>query len=264
MLCVQRCAGTEERYGMAARATLLERRQALSRRRARLETARRASAAEDRALRRAGDEIETLKRTREEQKGALYDRRASLLRSLEIIYPIDLLSACDLLFSICRIPLSNDAALESSSIAKTTKEQQLQDDDTCSSALGHVAQLVILLAHYLNVPNHYVIATAGSRAVIKDPISVMTGPRTFPLYAKGVEHYRYEYAVFLLNKDVEQLMNLNKITVLDIRHTLANLKNLLVTLTAQRSRPIRVSLCAFVACRRTPDAIAYARRLARR
>jgi hypothetical protein len=25
----------------------------------------------------------------------------------------------------------------------------------------------------------------------------------FPLYAKGVERYRYEYAVFLLNKNIE-------------------------------------------------------------
>ncbi len=26
---------------------------------------------------------------------------------------------------------------------------------------------------------------------------------SFPLYAKGVEKYRYEYAVFLLNKNIE-------------------------------------------------------------
>lgn len=29
--------------------------------------------------------------------------------------------------------------------------------------------------------------------------------RSFPLYAKGVDHYRFEYAVFLLNKDIEQV-----------------------------------------------------------
>ena len=27
----------------------------------------------------------------------------------------------------------------------------------------------------------------------------------FPLYAKGVERYRYEYAVFLLNKNIEMV-----------------------------------------------------------
>ena len=54
----------------------------------------------------------------------------------------------------------------------------------------------------------------------------------FPLYAKGVEHYRYEYAAFLVNKNIEQLMNVNNVTVLDIRHTLPNLKNLIVTVSA--------------------------------
>lgn len=28
---------------------------------------------------------------------------------------------------------------------------------------------------------------------------------SFPLYAKGVERYRYEYAVFLLNKNIEMV-----------------------------------------------------------
>lgn len=27
----------------------------------------------------------------------------------------------------------------------------------------------------------------------------------FPLYSKGVERYRFEYAVFLLNKDIEMV-----------------------------------------------------------
>jgi hypothetical protein len=30
----------------------------------------------------------------------------------------------------------------------------------------------------------------------------------FPLYAKGVERYRYEYAVFLLNKNIEMVIPL--------------------------------------------------------
>ena len=52
----------------------------------------------------------------------------------------------------------------------------------------------------------------------------------FALYAKGVESYRYEHAVFLLTKDIEQLMNEHNVPMLDLRNMLPNLKNLLVTL----------------------------------
>jgi hypothetical protein len=47
-----------------------------------------------------------------------------------------------------------------------------------------------------------------------------------------MERYRYEYAAFLLNKDIEQLMNVHSVTVIDIRHTLPNIKNLMVTVAA--------------------------------
>jgi hypothetical protein len=70
----------------------------------------------------------------------------------------------------------------------------------------------------------------------------------FPLYSKGVDTYRFEYGVFLLNKNIEmvrlnlqfstvspnglsQLMAERDLRALDIRHTLPNLKNLLLTLT---------------------------------
>lgn len=70
----------------------------------------------------------------------------------------------------------------------------------------------------------------------------------FPLFSKGVDTYRFEYGVFLLNKDIElvsltvlipqvykfdvtKLMADRDLRALDIRHTLPNLKNLLLTLT---------------------------------
>jgi UV radiation resistance-associated gene protein len=70
----------------------------------------------------------------------------------------------------------------------------------------------------------------------------MPGPRTFPLYAKGSIYYRFDYAVFLLNKDIEQLMSSNALKTLDIRHTLPNLKYLLYVLAAgQGELPARKS-----------------------
>jgi len=67
--------------------------------------------------------------------------------------------------------------------------------------------------------------------MIRDGISAMVGPRMFPLFSKGVDTYRFEYGVFLLNKDIELLMADRDLRALDMRHTLPNLKNLLLTLT---------------------------------
>lgn len=61
-------------------------------------------------------------------------------------------------------------------------------------------------------------------------------PSSFTLYGKGVEQYRYEYAAFLLNKDIEQLLSVHHVPMLDLRNMLPNLKNLLVTL-ASRTAP---------------------------
>ncbi|CEI90460.1 Putative UV radiation resistance protein [Rhizopus microsporus] len=40
---------------------------------------------------------------------------------------------------------------------------------------------------------------------------------------KGVDQYRYEFGVFLLNKNIEQLMNAYGLIVMDLRHTLPNI-----------------------------------------
>lgn len=101
-----------------------------------------------------------------------------------------------------------------------------------AAALAYVAQVVVLASAYLHVPLPYPLRPVGSRAVVQDAISVMTGPRMFALYGKGVEPYRYEYGVFLLNKDIEQLMHAHGVPMLDLRNTLPNVKNLLVTLAS--------------------------------
>jgi hypothetical protein len=80
----------------------------------------------------------------------------------------------------------------------------------------------------------------------------MKGSRAFPLFAKGVDRYRFDYAVFLLNKNIEQvgppasqtrprkvcnadpppqLMFSQGLTVLDLRNTLPNLMTLMLSLS---------------------------------
>jgi hypothetical protein len=93
-------------------------------------------------------------------------------------------------------------------------------EEAVATALGYVGQVVQLLAAYLGKSLVYPVTCVGSRSLIRDGISAMVGPRMcespaylvysytehvvrFPLYSKGVDTYRFEYGVFLLNKDIE-------------------------------------------------------------
>ncbi|KAF9478708.1 hypothetical protein BDN70DRAFT_933158 [Pholiota conissans] len=174
----------------------------------------------------------------EEQRGLLTTIRAradtlrtSLLSELSTIFPIELYSPPDLLYTILDVPLpiplnSNDPA-PSLAIA----EHKDVTEDSVATALGYVAQVLQILAAYMGKSLIYPVTCIGSRSLIKDGISSMVGPRMFPLFSKGVDTYRFEYGVFLLNKDIEMLMSERDLRALDMRHTLPNLKNLLLTLS---------------------------------
>ncbi|KAL9622144.1 MAG: hypothetical protein Q9160_003487 [Pyrenula sp. 1 TL-2023] len=105
------------------------------------------------------------------------------------------------------------------------------DKDSTAGALGYTAQLVQLLSQYLSVSLPYPVQSHASQSYIQDPISAGISQRTFPLYPGSVQ-YRFEYGVFLLNKDIEFLMSKYGLKMLDIRHTLPNLKYLLYVVTA--------------------------------
>jgi hypothetical protein len=51
---------------------------------------------------------------------------------------------------------------------------------------------------------------SGGQAVTPSIVPSRWADVRFPLYAKGVERYRYEYAVFLLNKNIEMVIRRNK------------------------------------------------------
>ncbi|KAK3284305.1 hypothetical protein CYMTET_8038 [Cymbomonas tetramitiformis] len=53
------------------------------------------------------------------------------------------------------------------------------------------------------------------------------GKEDFPLFSEGVERTRFAYGVFLLNKDIEQLLNAHGINAVGPRHTLQNLQKLM-------------------------------------
>ncbi|XP_022761896.1 UV radiation resistance-associated gene protein isoform X2 [Durio zibethinus] len=114
-----------------------------------------------------------------------------------------------------------------------------------ATALGYVAHAVSLIASYLQVPLRYPLHLGGSRSYINDhapsieptssdlswnaALSANVKSAEFPLFLEGQDTTRAAYAVFLLNKDLEQLLNFIGVKSLGPRHVLANLKELMRT-----------------------------------
>ncbi|KAK9671488.1 hypothetical protein RND81_12G033100 [Saponaria officinalis] len=124
-----------------------------------------------------------------------------------------------------------------------TDKNQIQKS---TSALGFVAHAISLLALYLHVPLRYPLRLGGSHSYIKDcapffePSSSGSSSNAlvsankkcleFPLFLDGQDATRVSYAIFLLNKDIEQLLNYVGVESIGPRHVLANLKELYRTI----------------------------------
>jgi UV radiation resistance-associated gene protein len=138
--------------------------------------------------------------------------------ALLTIFPIEAIHNKPLHFSIRHIYLPN-------SVYDDTNRDEI------AAALGFTTQLVYQLSMYLLCVLPYPLEPNASSSWIEDPISVGLTQRRFPLFPISVA-YRFDYGVYLLNKDIEFLMSKAGLRVLDIRHTLPNLKYLLFVLTA--------------------------------
>ncbi|KAH7345141.1 UV radiation resistance protein and autophagy-related subunit 14-domain-containing protein [Rhizoctonia solani] len=187
------------------------------------------------------DQVDYARATYLEIHNALTPRRTTLCHTLDSIFPIepDAERAADLVFTILDVPLPVP-------VAPSDPAPPLNNEEAVSAALGYAAHVVGLLSSYMNVRVPYPVTYVGSRSYVRDPISAMHGPRMFPLYPTGMDTYRFEYAVFLLNKDIETLMAEQGLRAADLRHTLPNLKNLILTLThnseSTSPRAVQVSL----------------------
>ncbi|KAH6917142.1 hypothetical protein BKA70DRAFT_1251433 [Coprinopsis sp. MPI-PUGE-AT-0042] len=155
----------------------------------------------------------------------LSSMRASLISALADIFPIELYSPPDLLFTILDLPLPIPLLPSDPAPPLSLPDHPHVNEDTIAAALGFVAEVLQLLSAYLGTSLTYPVTCVGSRSLIRDGISSMVGPRTFPLYAKGVDTYRFEYGL-MAEKDLRAL---------DVRHTLPNLKNLLLILSHDSS-----------------------------
>ncbi|KAL2622215.1 hypothetical protein R1flu_002420 [Riccia fluitans] len=122
------------------------------------------------------------------------------------------------------------------------------DLETSATALGYVAHAVTLIASYLDIPLRYPVRLGGSRSYIQDysppaepsmetgAIAFPTGQSKpgveFPLFSENQEITRSAYAVFLLNKDLEQILNRLGFDSVGPRHTLPNLSRLFNAVTS--------------------------------
>ncbi|PKY03486.1 hypothetical protein P168DRAFT_318949 [Aspergillus campestris IBT 28561] len=224
----------------AARETLALTRQAVAAERKQLRLATRRREALAASLRARRDAMARGRQVQERARSHLPDARAKLAASTALlaqtgtdtrgqlrriaedllaIYPIEPVADQPLAFTIVGLPLPNSDFAD------------VDDRDRLAAALGWTAHLVHLLSLYLSAPVPYPIHPALSQSQIHDPVSVDLAPRRYPLHP-GPAPARFDYGVFLLNKDIEFVMNTQGLRGLDRRQTLPNLKYLLYVLTA--------------------------------
>ncbi|TPX39601.1 hypothetical protein SeLEV6574_g07099, partial [Synchytrium endobioticum] len=103
------------------------------------------------------------------------------------------MSPCPLAYTVCGLRLPNS-------------DYSAKDEDKIATALGYTAHLITMIAYYLQVPLRYAIRPMSLRSSIRDRVTrqYQDNPE-FPLYSKGNDRFRFDYGVFLLNKDVEQV-----------------------------------------------------------
>ncbi|RPA98155.1 hypothetical protein L873DRAFT_1688773 [Choiromyces venosus 120613-1] len=208
---------SEQKRLRAAKARRASLQRSLTVRREAIASGREAQTIGEKYLKEAAIGLDRCRRDLAETRRAIVHQRSRIVEDLQSIYPIEPIPHHPLSFTILSHPLSN-----------TPQTHEDSDPDVLAAALGYVAHVTYLLSFYLGIALRYPLMPVNSGSFVRDPISVIAGARTFPLWPRGSVYFRFEYAVFLLNKDVEQLMCAQGLWVMDIRHTLANLKYLLL------------------------------------
>ncbi|KAL9124727.1 MAG: hypothetical protein Q9217_005974 [Psora testacea] len=168
-------------------------------------------------------DLSSRKRLRQNTKSDVSGQTRRIGEDLSIIYPIEPLSPGSLSFTIRSLHLPYAGSAFNN-----------HDPSITAAALGHTSHATRLLSYYLSTPLPYPPTPHGSTSTIYDPISTSMpseAARTFPLYQKGALAYRFDYGVFLLNSDIELLMIRQGARMVDLRHTLGNLKYLLTVIT---------------------------------
>ena len=240
----------------ANRAAQRRRDQLLESLRARRETMARGRQVQARAAQDIADNREKLEASKllaEQTARDIRGQRRRICSELSAIFPIaPVPDAPPLSFQICGVPVPN-------STYDAATSRAVGGEDVLSAGLGLLALLTRHLQLYLCHPLPYPLFPQGSRSMVRDSISQLrdaprnnpsssslssssssstasAGRRDFPLYlprgGSTSGQWRFEYAWFLLNKDIESLCASQGLRVVDIRHSLPNIKYLLYVCSA--------------------------------
>ncbi|KAJ6442600.1 UV radiation resistance protein [Purpureocillium lavendulum] len=233
----ERYVAAQRRANRQAQKRRDELRASLASRRAAMARGREAQARAEQDVAHNREQLEASRRLVAATELQIRGQRRRICSELAAMLPIaPVPDAPPLSFQICGLPLPNstyDAAT-----ARAVNE------DALSAALGLAALVARNLQFYLSLPLPYPLFPYGSRSVARDDISLLpdqpapppSSRREFPLHlprgGSTLGHWRFEYAWFLLNKDVEALCASQGLRVVDIRHSLPNLKYLLYVCSA--------------------------------
>lgn len=103
---------------------------------------------------------------------------SDVINTLAFVFPIELLSPPDLLFTIIDVPLPIPVGATDPAPPLSLPSHKDVTEETVATALGYAAQVVHLLAAYMGKHLVYPVTNIGSRSLIKDSISAMVGPRS--------------------------------------------------------------------------------------
>lgn len=150
------------------------------------------------ALAAAESKLESGSKQLEEVCMDLRVRQSFLIAALHSAYPITT-GSDGVTRTICGLTLPSPQAIPNA------------DDETVSTALGHVCHLVSLIAKYSRVYLRFQPVPMASRSVMRDKVLGVTRTNTkdgsdFPLFLKGQDRSRVQNAVYMVSRDVEQLM----------------------------------------------------------
>ncbi|KTW26660.1 hypothetical protein T552_02669 [Pneumocystis carinii B80] len=145
--------------------------------------------------------------------------KCQIATELQNIFPIEPVIDKPLDFTICDIFLPNT-------------DYYKHDNNQIAAGLGYTAHLVYLLSFYLRIPLRYPIRPMCSRSVIEDPTDTYQNSKSFPLWLKGQDYSHFKFGVFLLNKNIEQLMDSQSLIMTNLQYTLLNCKHLLLYITS--------------------------------
>ena len=141
-------------------------------------------------------------------------RRRELCTELEVIYPLRRTAEG---YTIQGVHLPN------------AEEYSTAPDRSVSVALSHASHLVLMVAWVLGVCLRYPIRQRDAHPVVVDHIvpGLPEGERQFPLQVAGRDSLAFNYAVYLLNKNIAQLRQWCALETSDLRAMLPNLASLL-------------------------------------